>query len=104
MLPRFDSLLTAFRCPLFRSLSLHEWLTGLNWVKVRRVTWPKESLDFVKVVNPTLYIISMYWSAIFLNYRTRSILFTLSRKRKEFRKEDFRLVTILVNPTFRISN
>ena len=58
----------------------------------------------MKVINPTLYVMSMCWSAIFLNYRTKSILFTLFCKRKEFRKKDFRLVIILVNPTLRISN
>jgi len=43
----------------------------------------------VKVVNLTLDIISMCWSAIFLNYRTKLILFTLFYKRKEFKKKDF---------------
>jgi len=101
MLPRFDSLLLAFRCPFFHSPSLYKWLTRLNWIKVGRVAWLKELLDFVKVVNPTLDMISMCWSAIFLNHCTRSILFTLFYKRKEFRKKDFCLVTIPVNPTFK---
>jgi len=53
----------------------------------------------VKAEYLILDMMSMCWSPIFLDYCTRSILFTLFRKRKEFRKKDLRLVTILVNPT-----